>query len=154
MIIKFKAISNKILLEHAKKLPLYGKIISHNDGFVFLDISNAFIHELYPLIREVNIEKPNYFSEGKTAGAHISIVYPDEKPRLPMKKMPNFISFSIRNICSTCLMRKKFFMLTVNCPKLTEIRYALGLSSFPVYKKNILPDFHITIATKNLVSVW
>ena len=46
-----------------KKEKLVGKLKQTDDGFVFVDVSNNFIHGFFPLIDEEGIEKPPYFDD-------------------------------------------------------------------------------------------
>jgi len=57
-----------------KKLPTSGNVKFTDDGLVYADIDDDYIHQIYPLIYHNGLKKPDYFDK-KThcIGAHISI---------------------------------------------------------------------------------
>lgn len=150
----FEEKHNPNLLTCAKKISNCGKVSTANDNFIFLDVHNDFIHNLFPLISETNIIMPNYFSTEKKEGAHISIVYPDEISATlhssEINGVGDLIYFDVQSFCISTLLNKMFFMLKVECEELHLLRKSLGLRNKPIYKGVTIPYFHITIATKFL----
>lgn len=147
MQLEYTELPNKILLEKSKNLAKVG-VLSGTNQFLYLDISNTFIHQLFPLIEQNNIKKPNYFCKDKSAGAHISIIYPGE-----LDLCLNTISFNekygfdVKNFGRIIYNLKEYYVLNIHCPMLSMIREKLGLCSLPFYKGFRLPCLHVTIAT-------
>lgn len=62
----------KIANSKLKKEDLVGKLCQAPNGFVYINISNNFIHGFFPLINEDGVEKPPYFGKGK---GKVGIIY-------------------------------------------------------------------------------
>ena len=60
-----------------KKEKLIGTLSQDKEGFVYINISNNFIHGLFPLVNDEDAEKPPFFSKneiGGGIGANISAI--------------------------------------------------------------------------------
>jgi hypothetical protein len=142
-----------------RKENLRGKLKQTDDGFVYLDISNNFIHGFFPLLEEEEgIEKPPYFSKNKTCqglGAHVSVISPDEleefdeQPKI--KELGEFIPFTVKQMYSTkpdgWEEMERVWFLAIDAPKLKKIRKKYNL---PETYKDKGHDFHITVAVKKV----
>lgn len=113
-------------------LPLSGEIREIN-GFVYVDISDDYIHTLIPYIEAEGFESPPYFGPD-LAGAHITLTLPGEEiSSFPLGKT---VSFTLKE-CQ--IVGNKYFIIVVDSPELEKIRTELGLLPLPLY------PFHITI---------
>lgn len=77
---KIPLITNlKVLLlnKATSKFPSTGKIAVSNNNLTYLDIDDEYVHQLFPLLKNFNIKKPDYFGED-SEGAHITVIYPEE----------------------------------------------------------------------------
>ncbi len=152
MQLEFIEIPNEQLLQVSQTIGNTGKLTC-TDQFVYLDISNEFIYQLFPLMQEDQANKPDYFSEHKSSGAHISIVYPGELISFEqLSTAGERFEFEIQAFGKINFNHKTYFVLQVDCLSLTQIRNQLGLYSLPIYKGFAIPCYHITIATKSILS--
>lgn len=134
-------IINEPLITLAKQLPNEGKLTLSNDQLLYLDIDDRFIHELYQLIAEDNINKPDYFTIG--IGAHISIIYPNEltAPRYELQKK---YRFHIDSLFRAETHQAIYYALTIHSPELMQIRYDNNLAS-KLNLNGYIVDMHSTI---------
>jgi hypothetical protein len=142
--ISFSCLDMPKLIKVARALPLQGYVEVSLDNLVYLDIDDDFIHKTYPMLLFPHIRKPNYFNENPI-GAHISIIYPEEKIYLLPEDMHQKHQFDIEGLYSAILFEKKYFVLKVKSLSLTQLRLKYNLHEKPCYKKHSL-EFHITIA--------
>jgi hypothetical protein len=136
---------------HAKgTLPQTGILRQASDGFVYLELPDAFIVDLFPLISDQQSETvPLYLLE--PSPAHIPVILPHEweqkKGWGEIERLDMCISFEIKTLCSLCPKRwpgvEKVYFLTVHSRELEELR-----------ENHLLPsrirghDFHVAIAVK------
>jgi hypothetical protein len=122
-----------------------GTLRETEDGFVYVDLDDAYIHELIRYIEPYGFIEPPYFGKPGLVGAHISLFYSGEKPEGGLEEIGQEISFtptttqtvkppSWENI-------DEVFILEVDSPELEEMRKKYGL------EKREIP-FHITIGVK------
>ncbi len=138
-------LTNEPLLEKAHMLNATGTLMQ-KDLYAYLKITDEYIHQLYDFLdTNLSIEKPDYFSEAKSAGAHVTIFYPDEHVVVKPEDLGKTHGFSIENLCYVMLGKKGYFVLMVTIPSLAQLRADYGLSQKPVYKGFPI-EFHITIA--------
>lgn len=150
--------NEKIMITNALSIPLikkarllnnHGRIMKDNDYF-FLKIDDDFIHKLYPeLTSYENIQKPDYFADPQKIGAHISIIYPEEKTLLHSENLGGIHTFQIKDLCKTILDLKEYYVLRVDSPSLDDLRIRHNLPLQPKYKDQIF-GFHITIAVRDI----
>jgi len=132
------------LLQLANTLNPSGHLVVTPSKLVCLDIDDAYIHQLFPLLKIANAVKPNYFNEGGI-GAHISVIYPEEQVVLDSQDIGTEHSFKVTGIFSTVIEQKKYYALKVQATTLLDIRKHYRLSK-QLNFKNYGIDLHITIA--------
>jgi hypothetical protein len=127
----------------AKLLSVTGKLaISHNH-LVYLNIDDAYIHQLFPLLKIPNIEKPDYFCI-HGVGAHISVIYPEENKEFKSKYLEEEYNFMLQDMVIAEINLKKYYVLLVDAPALLNIRREHGLPD-KLNFKNYEIGFHITV---------
>ncbi|ASQ45640.1 hypothetical protein [Legionella clemsonensis] len=143
--LKLKHLDIPDLIDAALNLPASGYIKQSKDGLLYLDIADSYIHALYPFLKNYSaaIIKPDYFGQ-KSAGAHISVIYPEENTASVQEELGKTHQFKVLQVVSGDLGHKRYYVLTINAPTLIEVRqkYLLG----PQLKfKNHWIDLHITL---------
>ena len=141
-----KNLPNPTLLQSAFALPKKGTVKRSPNKLIYLDIDNNYIHDLFPLLKNPNLTKPNYFNKD-SAGAHITIIYPEETHRFKMEDLNQEHKFIIKDLISVEIGNKIYIALLVESPTLLALRRKYGLPdllSFKGYKIG----FHITIANE------
>jgi|SRR5580700_2996181 hypothetical protein len=131
-------------LAYAKKhLPKNGTLVQQDDGYAYLKVDDRYIHELFlKLDAQTGYKEPPYFRRKDAPGAHISIVYGDEKVKL--KEVGQNFSFSLKNIAVVHPHKgTSYIILQVDAPELEQLRKRYGLG--PKLKGH---EFHISIAKK------
>lgn len=136
------------VLEYAQHhLPHCG-VLKKTKNFIYVDITDAYIHQLLPLIEQDEFTIPPYFGHSGLVGAHISVIYPDEVIQYSIKEIEESetpIEFSLVNcqIVHPLSMRgiESVYLITLKAPKLDQIRKKYGLPE----KRH---DFHITVGVK------
>lgn len=120
----------------------------NENGFVYLDIPDEYIHELFEILGETGAEIPPYFGKGK-AGAHISVILSQEaagKEGLFIEEIGQ--KFTFRIVQTDTLAPDGFAgvkavsFLTVASPELEKLRAHYGLSP----RLGETHDFHLTFA--------
>lgn len=134
------------LIDSARCLSQKGNTLTTESNLFCLNIDDAYIHQLFPLLEDRKIKKPDYFGE-KSLGAHITIIYPEENKNINKNDLQQEHSFSVSDIVTAEIGQKTYYVLLVESPSLSRLR-----------KKNNLPDllsfkgysigFHITIGVK------
>lgn len=145
--IAFRKIENSILINSTSKLLKQGIVSQAENNLVYLNIHDDFIHELYPLLNDKKIIKPSYFDEDGI-GAHISIIYPEEKKVLQEKDNGVIHAFNIIGLFAAELDEKEYFVLGIDAPSLLLLRKYYNLPE-KLCIKNIFVGFHITIGVKD-----
>ncbi len=132
-----------------KHLPCQGTLEQDAQGFTYVNVSDDYIHCLYPLIQESNIEPPLYFGPG-LHGAHITVLTAEEAKEHDLighiSEVGTKVCFKLVE-CSAVeppSMPKgtTFYLLVVNAPILDQLRKKYHLD--PAKYK-----FHITIGTRS-----
>lgn len=131
------------LVSQAKGLPSKGRLANSINNLCYLDISDAFIHQLFPLLQTTPAKKPHYFGKN-LIGAHISVVYPEENRLVPEKDLGQEHHFSIKGAFTAELGLKRYYVLSVEAPTLLVIRKKLGLPDLLAFK-NQWVALHITV---------
>ncbi len=86
------------------------------------------------------------FNEEKNyIGAHISIIYPEERVSINPEEIDNLFSFEIDGLFKAYLQGKKYYVLKVISQDLVKFRLKYGLSHKLLFKGCFI-DPHITIA--------
>ena len=133
------------VLTYAKQHFPSSGVLKNTNGFVYLDISDRFIHELVPLIQESGFETPPYFGKESLAGAHISVIFPEELKDVVIDECGKRFSFQLTK-CITLFPEQfkgvvEFYFLIVEAPELNDLREKYGLAKCEY-------NFHITIGIK------
>lgn len=132
------------VLTLAQSLPKSGMLIQQPDGYAYLKLDDRYIHELFPMLdAEPGFKKPPYFRRKNAPGAHISIIYEDEK--VSLKEVGQTFTFELKDIRVVNTGKANFIVLEVFAPNLEQLRASYGLK--PKLKGH---EFHITIAKKAL----
>jgi hypothetical protein len=130
------------------QLPCKGLLLQNfQNRYVYLKVSDDFIHKLFPLLQENDKQIPSYFSSSDHIGAHISVIYPEESYPVPiLPEINNNYGFEIGSLFKAQLGEKTYLGLTVKSPELDQLRLRYGLSTQLNFRGYLVP-FHITIAT-------
>ena len=124
------------------QLPLKGTL-KQRGRFVYVDLHDDYIFKLHDYLEAMGYQTPPYFEESRSAGAHITAIYPKEIPsELMIAECGEQISFNIIG-CREIEPRhwremKRLFLLIVEAPRLDEIRKSYGL-------RPMRYPFHITV---------
>ena len=147
-----RSITNHRLFEMASKLKTIGFLTKGSNNYIYLNIDNAFIDDLFPLLDNPGIEIPDYFGDQK-AGAHISVIYPEENKIISLEDLHKEYSFRIYDIAQANLGRKAYYILLVDSPELLQLRRKYGLPDLLNFK-GFKICFHITIAVKMMKALF
>lgn len=121
-----------------------GVLKEEKKGFVYLKVDDNYINKLIQFVIDPRYIKPPYFRRPDSPGAHISVIYRDERRRTgPIKEIGRTYSFQLTKLAKVPLKTGKYLVLQVYAPELEQLRKKYGLS--PLLKGH---DFHITIAEK------
>lgn len=138
-------LNNIKLIQSAQLLVSKGKLAIDNK-FVYVRISDDYVHQLFPLLEDEHIIKPDYFSE-KSVGAHITVIYPEEYKKFDEKDLGVEHSFLIRELISARINQKIYYALLVESPSLQKMRKKYDLPDLLCFKGYQI-GFHITIGVK------
>lgn len=124
----------------------HGKLKVDDRGFLYVDLPNEYIFDLFEKLDYPATELPPYFFPEKGFGAHISVALNSEEfDRNAIPFLNEEISFTITGCYSVKPEKwegvKRVWFLTVEAPELISIRRELGLSD-----KLMGHEFHITFA--------
>lgn len=131
------------LLDITQNITTEGKLVTTPDNFTYLDIDDAYIHQLFPLIKNNNIRKPDYFREN-SIGAHISVIYPEENKSIPKSYLNHTYDFIVKYVAKVKLNEKEYYVLLIESSTLLSIRSNLALPD-QLSLRGYSIDFHITI---------
>ena len=134
------------LISTASHLALDGKLAISDNNLVYLDVDDAYIHRLFPLLQNQQIKKPDYFGE-KSAGAHITVIYPEENTKINKNDLDQKHDFVIKNIVTAQLGLKTYYVLLVESSSLLQLRRKYKLPDLLCFKGYSI-GFHITIGVK------
>jgi hypothetical protein len=131
------------LLQSGARLSMQGNLTLGKTGLVYLDVDNAFIHDLYPFLKNYPARKPEYFGEG-CAGAHISVVYPEEQTLIPDVEFGKVYEFRVRNVAAVSLNERTYYVLWIEAPALAALRKKYGLAELLSFRRYVI-GLHLTI---------
>jgi hypothetical protein len=135
------------IINAAKHLCLKGTTRISQDNLFYLDIDDEYIHQLFPLLNDNQVKKPDYFGE-KSAGAHITIIYPEEgKIIYKEKDLAKEHHFLIKNMAIAEIGHKTYYVLLVDSSSLLQLRRQFQLPDLLCFKDYFI-GFHITIGVK------
>lgn len=144
MIPTITQLKNDKLLHAGSTLSCSGVLARSANNLIYLDVDDAYIHRLFPLLREQAIKKPDYFGRGR-AGAHISVIYPEEGIVFNPQDLGIKYFFTVKELVLAEMNLKKYYVLLVNCPNLVQLRSKYSLPKQLNFKGYWI-DLHITIA--------
>lgn len=134
---------NVPLLQAAQILEPSGVLARTKNNLIYLDIDDAYIHQLYPLLNREEAKKPNYF--GPTLiGAHISVIYPEETFIFDEEDLGKKYQFQIKELVIAEINLKNYYVLLVQSPRLLVLRNKYQLPDQLNFKGYWI-DLHITI---------
>ena len=122
--------------------------LKNAEGFIYVDVDDAYVHELVQFIQNEGFEEPPYFGQAGLVGAHITVAYPEEMEKYGVQEMEEeglSVSFTPRSCQIVHPPRWKeideVYFIVVDAPQLDKLREKYGLP-----KREY--DFHITIGVK------
>lgn len=131
-----------VLAYAQKHLPMHGKLVQRNNGYVYLKVDDRYIHDLFPMLHAEGFHEPPYFRRDDAPGAHISVFYENE--HIAPDEIGDEFNFALDEIVMVQLKKNlSYIVLRVNSPELEKLRVKYGLS-----KKLNNVEFHISIAKK------
>lgn len=147
----FVKIESKEIEEIAKKINNVAQLCLKQNGFTYLNVNDAFVEEIAPLIPAENELDP--ISTGsKKMGAHISVFYEDEmigKQIWNPQEIGQWFAFEAKELRyvdrKTPKGKQRIWFIAVDAPGLERLRKNYGLK--PKLQGH---DFHITIGYENL----
>lgn len=134
------------LINDARCLLSKGHTDKTENNLFCLKIDDAYIHQLFPLLKDEHVKKPDYFGE-KSVGAHITIIYPEENKKINVHDLQQEHSFFVKDIVTVEIGQKIYYVLLVDSPSLLQLRRKYGLSDLLCFKGYSV-GFHITIAVR------
>lgn len=134
------------LIDTARLLSLKGNTQLTENNLFCLNIDDAYVHQLFPLLKDERVIKPNYFGE-KSVGAHITIIYPEENKNINAHDLQQEHRFLIKDIVTAEIGQKIYFVLLVESPTLLRLRKKYHLPDLLSFKGYSI-GFHITIGVK------
>lgn len=134
------------IINAASHLKQRGQLANSKNNLVYLDIDDAYIHKLFPLLQEHQIKMPDYFSE-ESAGAHITAIYPEEGKRINKDDLGIEHDFSIKSVVIAEIGKKNYYVLLAESPSLLQLRRKYNLPDLLCFKGYSV-GFHITIGVK------
>lgn len=125
-------------------LPQEGQLIIKSDGFGYLKVDDAYIHELFPLldVAKDGFKEPPYFRSEDSPGAHISLFYVDEEV-LPEEAGQTFPFELVDIVVVNPSKYNSYIVFEVKSPALGDLREKYGLE-----RKLHGHEFHISLAKK------
>lgn len=146
---KIEKLNQPEILHEAASLPMCGKLAVSSNNLVYLDINDEFIHRLFPLLKDKQVMKPAYFAKG-SAGAHITVIYPEENTRMNKKDLDSPHSFVIKDLANAEIGMKTYSVILVESDSLLQLRKKYHLPDLLCFKGYSI-GFHITIGVKNIL---
>lgn len=95
------------VIDAARRLTSKGNTQTTENNLFCLNINDDYIHQLFPLLKDERIKKPNYFGE-KSGGAHITIIYSDENKNIHVQDLQQEHSFFIKDIVTAEISQKTY----------------------------------------------
>lgn len=130
----------------ASKMRCEGRLAKSQNNLTYLNVDDAYIHTLFPLLQDEKITIPDYFGEGGV-GAHITVIYPEERAEVNDKDLENQHQFIIHDLVAAEIGPKTYYALLIESPSLLMIRRKYHLSDLLFFKGYSI-GFHITIGSR------
>ena len=135
------------IINTASCLELHGKLAISENKMIYLDIDDEYVHQLFPLLKNTSAKMPDYFGE-KSAGAHITVIYPEENIKIDEKDLGVMHHFTFRELVTAEIGAKTYYVVLVDAPSLLQLRRDYQLTDHLNFKGYAI-GFHITIGVKN-----
>ncbi len=143
-----EAPSCPVVLDYIEHCLSHCGVLKDSDGFVYVDVDDAYIHKLITFIQDQGFEEPPYFGRPDLVGAHVTVIYRDEMKKYGIGKIQEcgeticFVPKDCQIVQPPKWQRiEEVYLVAVEAPKLDRIREKYGL---PKRKY----EFHITIGVK------
>src|SRR5204863_9356889 len=62
-----------------------------------LNVHDDYIHQVFPLLKNESVKKPNYFGQ-QSIGAHITIIYPEESKTIDRNDLEQEHDFFVKDL--------------------------------------------------------
>lgn len=131
------------LINAASYLPSDGKLATSDNNLIYLDIDDAYIHQLFPFLKSQPLKKPDYFGE-KSVGAHITVIYPEENKIISNDDLNQEHKFIVKDIVTAEIELKTYYVILVESPSLLKLRGRYCLSDMLCFKGYSI-GLHITV---------
>lgn len=149
--VDYRVENQPYVIEEVIQIEQKGILKQKDNGYLYLDVSNEYISKSLPLIDALGkIVPPSHYKSKKGIGAHISVMYENERIEneiWDIDELGKEYSFSIMEIRTVKLNKnnqmKKLWLIAVSSPELEQLREKYGLK--PLLKGH---DFHISIGTQ------
>jgi hypothetical protein len=104
-------------------IPRKGILKEHRDGFVYLKVSDDYIYQLFPMIKNSHYSMPAYFRRPNAPGAHISVFYVDERSRTgKIHELGKVYRFKVSDLVFVPTKSQQYIVLEVDAPELEILR--------------------------------
>jgi len=133
------------IIDAVSHLKQKGQLATSKNNLVYLDIDDAYIHKLFPLLRDHQIKMPDYFGDG-SVGAHITVIYPEENKKVNAHDLHQEHRFFVKDIVTVEIALKTYYVLLIESPSLLRLRKKYNLPDLLSFKGYSI-GFHITIGT-------
>jgi len=127
----------------ARFLPSSGILKISSNNLVYLDVDDGYVHQLFPLLHNMDVKKPDYFGKD-LVGAHITVVYPEENKIIRNEDINTIHHFQIKDLFIAEIGKKRYCAISVDPPSLLQLRRKYSLPDL-LYFKGYSIGFHITI---------
>ena len=134
------------LMSAALGLQSVGKIAVSDNNLIYLDIDDEYIHRLFPLLQNKEIKKPDYFGD-RSAGAHITVIYPEENKIINNEDLNQEHDFIIEDVVAAEIGLKTYYILLVESRSLLQLRTKYNLPELLQFKGYSI-GFHITVGVR------
>lgn len=127
-------------------MPLEGVLTRKSDGYVYLKVSDDYIHKLLPMLSlDKGFKEPPFFRSPEAPGAHISVFNVDEHvdPKAEIGKIYHFTPIGVKVVQPN--QHEQFAILNVSSPELEALRQQYAKPS-----KLQKHDFHISLGKKEV----
>jgi hypothetical protein len=140
---------NPEITRHIKELTPSGKLAVTQNNLTYLKLDDNYIHELFPLITQPGIQKPDYFNPG-SEGAHMTVIYPEENKTIKAEDLNQQHEFTINQIATAEINNKIYTILLADSPSLIDLRHRYQLPDLLGFRGYAI-GFHITIGFEIII---
>ena len=136
------------ILNYIEENLVHHGTLKKSGGFVYLDLDDEYVHQLFKFIERDGFEEPPYFGEDGLVGAHITVMSSYETKEYGISEIREcgeekyFVPKKCQVVNPSGWNRiEEVYLIVVDAPELNVIREKYGL---PKQEH----DFHITIGVK------